>query len=193
MKQITLTLITLVVSVVMSLSSCSKAYAAVLSQKPECNLELSEVYTDKTYKYVIGYKGTNGSYYISYMKEKPKVIEDKETGYKLQGDGRSFRLTSSESLAEAAKQERDIEEGTTVGITVQREDIKFLNFSIYDGKHFIPAHGINRHQLFGMSTEEVIQSTIRETIGILPVLVGIMVLIFGIERALREIRRSLHT
>lgn len=193
MKQVTLTILALVVSVVMSLSSCSKAYAAVLSQKPENNLELSEVYTDSKYKYVIGYKGTNGAYYLSYLKEKPKVIEDKETGYKLQGDGRSFRLTSTESLAEAAKQERNVEEGTAVGITVRREDIKFLNFSIYDGKHFIPKHGINGHTLFGMSTEEVAQSTVGEVVGILPVLVGVMVLVFGIERALREMKRSLHT
>lgn len=193
MKQITLTLITLVVSVVMSISSCSKAYAAVLSQKPENNLELSEVYTDSEYKYVIGYRGTNRSYYISYLKEKPKVIEDKEVGYMLQGNGRSFRLMSNESLTEAAKQERDIEEGTAVGITVQREDIAFLNFSIYDGKHFIPKHGINGYTLFGMSTEEVTQETIGEAVGVLPILLGVMVLIFGIERALREVKRSLHT
>ena len=193
MKQITLTLITLVVSVVMSLSSCSKAYAAVLSQKPEGNLELSEVYTTETYKYVIGYKGTNGSWYISYLKEKPKLVEDGKVGYMLQGDGRSFRLASNENLAEAAKQERDIEGGTAVGITVRREDIIFLNFSIYDGKHFIPAHGINGHQLFGMSTEEVTQETIGEVVGVLPILLGVMVLVFGIERALREVKRSLHT
>ena len=193
MKQITLTILALVVSVVMSLSSCSKAYAAVLSQKPENNLELSEVYTDSKYKYVIGYKGTNGSWYISYLKEKPKVIEDKETGYKLQGDGRSFRLTSSESMVEAAKQERNVAEGTAVGITVRREDIAFLNFSIYDGKHYITKHGINGYTLFGMSTEEVTQKTIGEAVGVLPVLLGVMVLVFGIERALREVKRSLHT
>ena len=183
MKQAKLTLIFLVVIVVMLFGGCGKAYAAGLSEENQ-RLDLSEVYKTEEFQYVLGYKGTDGAYYISYMKEKPKLVKDEGVGYFFEGKAYSFRLESDESLLEAAKKEREIETGRTVGITVRESDILFINFDTWDGSHYIAAHGYSDGTLFGMSPKQLEEASMKEVISILPAGLVTFIGILAVRKAL---------
>ena len=193
MKQAKLTLIFFVVIVVMLFGGCGKAYAAVLSEENQ-RLDLSEVYKTEEFPYVLGYKGTDGSQYISYMKTKPKLKKDQKVGYFFEGEAYSFRLESNENLLEAAKKERKIEEGRTVGVTARESDILFLNFDVYDGNHYISAHGYSDGTLFGMSPKELKESSMKEVVSILPAVLITFISILAVRKALswvvRHMRRA---
>ena len=193
MKQAKLTLIFLVVSVVMLFGGCGKAYASVLSEESQ-RLGLEEVYKTEAYPYVVGYKGTNGAYYISYMKTKPKLAKDSQIGYFFEGEAYSFRLESDESLLEAAKKERQIETGRTVGITVRESDMLFINFDTWDGSHYISAHGYNDGTLFGMSPKQLKEASMKEVVSILPAVLITFISILAVRKALswvvRHMRRA---
>lgn len=193
MKQAKLTLIFLVVSVVMLFGGCGKAYASVLSEESQ-RLGLEEVYKTEAYPYVVGYKGTNGAYYISYMKTKPKLAKDSQVGYFFEGEAYSFRLESDENLLEAAKEERKIEEGRAVGVTVRENDILFINFDTYDGNHYISAHGYSDGTLFGVSPKELKESSMKEVVSILPAVLITFISILAVRKALswvvRHMRRA---
>lgn len=183
MKQVKLTLIFFVVIVVMLFGGCGKAYAAELSEESK-RLDLSEVYKTKEFQYVLGYKGTDGAYYISYMKEKPKLKKDSKIGYFFEGEAYSFRLESNENLLEAAKKEREIETGKTLGVTVRESDILFLNFNVYDGNHYISAHGYSDGTLFGMSPKQLKEASMKEIISILPAVLVSFIGILAVRKAL---------
>lgn len=173
----------LVVSVVMCFGGCGKAYAAELSEESQ-RLDLSEVYKTESFPYALGYKGTDGAYYISYMKTKPKLKKDSKIGYFFEGEAYSFRLESNESLLEAAKEEKKIEEGRTVGVTVRESDILFINFDTYDGSHYIAAHGYSDGTLFGMSPKELKKSSMKEVVSILPAILVTFISILAVRKAL---------
>lgn len=178
-----LILLVLVVSVVMLFGGCGKAYASVLSEESQ-RLGLEEVYKTEAYPYVVGYKGTNGAYYISYMKTKPKLKKESKIGYFFEGESYSFRLESNENLLEAAKKEREIEEGRTVGITVRESDILFINFDTWDGSHYIAAHGYSDGKLFGMSPKELKDSSMKELVSVLPCMLVAVISILAVRKAL---------
>ena len=172
-----------VVSVVMLFGGCSKAYAAGLSEESQ-RLDLSEVYKTKEFPYVLGYEGTDGAYYISYMKAKPKLVKDSQVGYFFEGEAYSFRLGSDESLLEAAKEEKKIEEGKTVGITVRESDIVFINFDTWDGSHYISAHGYSDGTLFGMSPKQLKEASMKEVVSILPAALVTFISMLAVRKAL---------
>lgn len=183
MEHIKLTVLIAVVTVVMCFGGCSKAYASVLSEESQ-RLDLSEIYKTSDFPYVLGYKGTNGAYYISYMKTKPKLKKDQKVGYFFDGEAYSFRLESDESLLEAAKKERKIEEGRTVGVTVRENDILFINFDTYDGNHYISAHGYSDGTLFGMSPKQLKEASMKEVVSILPAALVTFISILAVRKAL---------
>lgn len=192
-EHIKLTILVVVVSVVMCFGGCGKAYAAELSEESQ-RLDLSQVYKTEEFPYVLGYKGTDGSYYISYMKTKPKLKKDQKVGYFFEGEAYSFRLESNESLLEAAKEERQIEAGRTVGITVRESGILFINFDTWDGSHYIAAHGYSDGTLFGMSPKQLKETSMKELVSVLPCMLVAVISILAVRKALalvvERIRRA---